>query len=74
MKTLSFYDLNETQQKEAIQFAKKQLSKALDAGILELELGTEHADTESLVIAAAEGAIYAEDGTPVPPKFLGGCV
>lgn len=78
MKT--FDQLTVTQQQSAFEFAKERLKELLAMKILTSEKALSELEIELLVVAAAEGGTYDDNGKPVvepidiPYHFLGGCV
>lgn len=78
MKT--FDQLTVKQQQSAFLFARERMKEVLDMKILTSEKPLTDQEIEFLVVAAAEGGTYDDNGKPViepvevPYRFLGGCV
>jgi hypothetical protein len=78
MKT--FYELTMKQQREMLKFAREKIVEHLHTRVLKSEKSLTGQEIEFLIVAAAEGGTYDDDGRPyveensIPFKFQGGCV
>ena len=72
MKT--FYELNVDQRAKAIADALWDLEESVEMGLVESNKPLSKQDMRDLAMQAAEGSMYAEDGTRIEPSFEGGCV